>query len=394
MISKLDNPKVRQFIQSHINDNPADIALQGQKNPELPIREIADQIASRQRAAKKLPEWYSNKKVIFPPRQNLEQASSERTAKFKTRFCSGKRLLDLTGGTGIDAFYLSEIFEEVTVVEPNQELCALIAHNFEAFEKKVNIHQQKAEAFLETNNQRYDVIYIDPSRRPDGEKRVFGLGEYLPNVIDLQNKLLDIGDLVIIKTSPMIDISDTVQHLQGVSKVVTLAVQHEMKEVLFFMQKGWETEPDIETYNLLHNVEQVFKFQKSDEKATWVDFSEPLSFIYEPNSAVRKAGGFKSVADQFGLEKLHQQTHLYTSDSLISDFPGKTFRFIELVKPDKKVFKRAFKDGKVNVISKNYPLGANEIKKKYSLKDGGEAFLIFCEISGLGKSVLICEIVN
>ena len=391
MITKLDNPKVRQFIQTNIKEDPVNLVLQANKFPDLPIREIADQIASRQRAAKKLPEWYGNERVIFPPRQNLEQASSEVSARFKARFFKGKKMLDLTGGTGIDAFYMSENFEALTMVEPNPELCDLIRHNFSVFGRKVEVHQKTAEEFLESCTESYDMIFLDPSRRTDGNNRVFGLSEYVPNVLELKPRLFELSEHVFIKASPMVDITQASRELGNVKKVITLAVQHEMKDVLFIMQKEWVDEPMLESWNLTHSGEQFLSGLKSEEKVEGVEYAEPESYIYEPNSAIRKAGLFKTVASAFHLKKLHPQTHLYTGTELKNDFPGKIYELIEFIKPDKKSLKKRFKEGKVNVMAKNYPLGANEIKKKFGLKDGGEETLVFCEIIESGKMAFVCK---
>ena len=391
LISKLDTPEVIQFIQENLNENPAKLALKATKFPNLPIREIADQIASRQRAQKKLPEWCSNEGVIFPLRQNLEQASSERTARFKARFLKGKNLLDLTSGTGIDAFYLCENFEVVHLVEPNEDLCALLGHNFDVLGKDVSIHQTTAEEFLKKSDKVFDVIYLDPSRRPDGATRVFGLEQYLPNVIELLDVLLEKGKEVVIKTSPMIDIPKTLKQLPVAHTVITLAVDNEMKEVIFILKDGTSNEVKRIAVNLKKEGEDLLEFTINDEQLATVHFGAPETFIYDPNSAIKKAGAFRFVSEKFGLKKIHPATHLYTSNEMAKDFPGRVFRFKEFIKPEKKILKRRFPNGKVNVISKNYPLRANDLKKKFRLNDGGNEFLFFCEIEGLGKSVFVCE---
>lgn len=394
MIEKLDQPNVQAFIRAHQHDDPAALMLNARQFPDLPMREIANQIASRQRALKKIPQWCAHERVILPPRQNLEQASSEQTAQFKARFLKGKQLLDLTAGTGIDAFYLSEHFEHTVLVEPNTELCALLEHNFSVLGKKISIQNQSAEDFLAHSDGEYDVIYLDPSRRSSNKERVFGIEQYQPNVVELYNLLMEYGQEVVIKTSPMLDISHTLKLLPDTFQVITLAVENELKEILFFLNRKKEPVKWIEAVNLTKKGEDVFKCGLELEQQALVEYAAPGRFIYEPNVAIRKAGGFNGIADAFGLKKLSRFTHLYTSDELKPDFPGKVFRFVEFIKPGKKTFKKRFPLQQVHIVSKNYPLGANALKKKYHLKDGGTEYLFFCEVFEMGNTVFIGELVG
>ncbi len=379
MISKINNPEVIRFIQEHANDDPADIALQARKYPELPIREIAIQIASRQKAESKLPEWCSNPQVIFPPKENLEQASSEITARFKSRWIEGNSILDLAGGSGVDLFYMSNGFERVVYVEPNMELANITEYNFELFGKEIDTHISTAEEVLSETDTQFDVIYLDPSRRDSNKKRVYGLEEYQPNVVELYDQLLEKGNEIVIKTSPMIDLKSTLELLPDTFKIQVVAVDNEVKEILFSLKKGAESSSRIEAWNISDSKEdQEFTFSFEEESEATAEYFEPLKYLYEPNSSIRKAGAFNLTGTKFGLKKLHPNTHLYTSEKVIKDFPGRIFEVLEFIKPNKKEIKKAYPNGTVNVISKNFPMGANEIKKKFRLKDGGEEFLIFC----------------
>lgn len=389
MVSKINNPEVIQFIQDHLKSDPAELVLSAKKYSDLPIREIAIQIASRQKAKQKLPEWYSNPHVIFPPKENLEQASSELTARFKSRWITGTSIADLTGGSGIDLFYTGKNFKKAVYVEPNTELAEITKYNFGLFEKEIEVIKSSAAEFLDSNHQTFDVIYIDPSRRDGNKKRVFGLEDYQPNVVELYDQLLKRAKDAVIKTSPMIDIKQTLKLLPATFRVQVVAVDNEVKEVLFYLKEGSIEEPTIEAWNISETkVEEKFAFTFVEEKGSVAEMSTPLSFIYEPNSAIRKAGAFSLMGHRFGLKKLHPNTHLYTSDKALEEFPGRIFEVQELIKPNKKEIKKIFPEGKVNVISKNFPMGANEIKKKFRLIDGGDEFLIFCETIEMGKIAL------
>lgn len=382
MISKINNPEVIRFIQDHLNNDSADIALQAKKYSDLPIREIAVQIASRQKGKVKLPEWWAKPEVIFPPKENLEQASSEITAKFKSRWVEGSSMLDLTGGSGVDLFYMSNGFDRVVYVEPNHELAEITEYNFKLFGKQIETHNSTAEFFLTNTNNHFDVIYLDPSRRDSNKQRVFGLEEYQPNVVELFDLLIDKGKQIIIKTSPMIDIKSTIKLLPGIFKVQVLAVDNEVKEVLFYSKNGTDHKARIEAWNISDSKEdQEFAFTFDEESESILEYSYPLKYVYEPNSAIRKAGAFSLIGSKFGLKKLHPNTHLYTSEKVIKEFPGRIFEVLDFIKPNKKEVKKAYPEGIVNIISKNFPMRANEIKKNFKLKDGGEEFLFFCTIS-------------
>ncbi len=395
MAIKQFNPEVIQFIQDHLNSDPAELVLSAKKYPDLPINEIAVQIVSRKKAKKKLPEWYSNPNVIFPPKQNLEQASSEITAKFKSRWLRGNTIVDLTGGSGIDLFYVSKNFKEAVYVEINLELLEITDYNFTLFGKNIEVLKSNTEEFLSSNTRKIDVIYLDPSRRTNKEKRVSGLEDYQPNVVLLYDKLLDIGKEVVIKTSPMINIKSTLKLLPDTFRIQIVAVDNEVKEVLFYLKKGHNNEIEIEAWNISESKkEQRFIFTYNEERDSTPQITSSEEYLYEPNSAIRKSGAFNLVATRFGLEKLHSNTHLYTSDGIIEGFPGRIFKISEILKPNKKEIRKNLKSGKVNVISKNFPIGANELKKKFRLIDGGDEFLIFCTSTNVGKVAFKCALVS
>lgn len=391
MKNKLSD-EIIAFIQDHINNDPYELMLSIHKYPGLPMREIAEQIASRQKAKFKLPEWFENKQVLFPPTENLEQASSEITATFKARHLNGKHFADLTGGTGIDTFYIAQQFDSNMYVEPNEVLCELARHNFNQLGTSIEVRNSTAEDILMQDDFKVDWIFIDPSRRDEVKNRVYALEDCVPNVIELKEKLLKSADSVLIKVSPMLDIKKTLAQFLECFKVQIVAVDNEVKELLLYLNSDFEGETVIEAWNLsLKHKEEVFSFTYSEENVLGFDLGKPEKYIYEPNAALMKSGAYKLISSRFDVQKLHTNTHLYSSDSLIPEFPGKTLLVKEVFKPSKKEIRKRVKDGKINVIVRNYPMGANEIKKKFSLKDGGEEFLVFCEIEGEGFKAIWCD---
>ncbi len=390
MISKLMNPDVIEFIQENLNKDPSVIALKADKYTNLPIREIATQIASRQKGKKKIPDWFNNQRLIFPPKENLEQASSQDTAEFKASLYQGATFLDLTGGSGVDTYYFSRKFEKSLYVEPNLDLCEIARHNFSELQSAITIHPSSAEEFIQNTNDFFDLIYIDPSRRNESKQRVINLEDYQPNVQSILPELLNKSKNVLIKVSPMVDIKRTIEQLRHVSKVICLAVRNEMKEILFELDKNTLKEPVVISINITATASEIFEGTFVEERNAESISSKPKNYIYEPNSAIRKAGFFKLIGSRFDLHKLGINTHLYTSDELRGEFPGRKLKLIHIIKPDKKLIRQHVSDGIINVISKNFPLNSNELKKKFRLKDGGEDFLIFCSVDGLGNVCLKC----
>ena len=384
--------EVVEFIQAHLETDTATLMLSAGKFPDLPMKYISSQIASRQKGKQKLPQWFSNSEIIFPPKENLEQASSEITAKFKSRFLEGKSFVDLTGGSGIDTFYLSKKFDSASYVEPDAYLCDISKYNFEKLGAQVEVISSTAEEFLSANKRKYDWAFIDPSRRDGAKKRFYALEDCVPNVIELSAELLKAGHKVLLKASPMLDIKRTLRYLKECFKVQVLAVDNEVKELLFYLEESFDGETIIEAWNISDKKEDsFFSFNYSEEKVSYSELSEPLKYLYEPNSALMKAGPYQLIALRNGLKKLHSSTHLYTSDVVVADFPGRIFNIEEVFKPSKKEIKKRFPAGKVNVVVRNYPEGATDLKKRFKLKDGGETFLVFCTTKDGSLKAIKCS---
>lgn len=381
--------EVKKFIEDHLNDDPAELMLSAHKYPELDMKFIVGQIASRQQIRKKLSDWYENFDLVLPPKENLEQASSEITAKFKSRWVKGGRFADVTGGTGIDCYYLSEQFEKSVYVEKNEDLAETAAHNFEVLGREIQTKITSAEEFLEHIDEPLDWIFIDPSRRDDAKNRVFALEDCEPNILELKDTLLEKSEQVLIKVSPMLDIKKTLEQLQRCYRVQIVAVDNEVKEMLLYLNNDISKEPEIEAWNLLNGgQEEEFCFSLEDEEQSAAEFGEPENYLYEPNAALMKAGAYNLISVRHEVRKLHSNTHLYTSEELVESFPGKRLRILEVSGASKKEVKKLIPQSTINVISRNFPMGATEIKKKYKLRDGGDQFLIFCETISRFKAIL------
>lgn len=368
-----------------------DLALQRNKYKHLSDAEwhwFLQQIEGRERTADKLPTFASIPDWWYPVRLSCEQCSSELTARYKASLLSplalgeGKkeRLLDLTGGYGVDTYFLSEQFSHTDYVEQNEELCRIAAHNFALSQKSkverqklsIAIHNTTAEDFLLSSpcgEAGWGLIFLDPARRDSHGSKVFRLEDCTPNVVELLPTLLAHSKRLLIKLSPMLDLTQAVTSLSQVNwDIHIVAIKNEVKEVLLLSGgTGQITTIDLAQKN------QAFVFTREEEQHCGLDIRDGklANYLYEPNAAILKAGAYKLVAQRFGLHKLDVNTHLYTSRQFIENFPGRVWRITE-----KQNLKQA------NVLTRNYPLTPEQLKKKLHLRDGGTAFVIGCRVAG------------
>lgn len=379
----MGNIILKQDVQNYINANLKtdlhSLLLKKTPFPEVSMQEIVQQIKGKQVAEKKFP-FLLKEGVIFPPQLNMEQSSSEKTALYKSEILKGKKFIDLTSGFGIDAYYLSQNFEDITLIEQNTELLKIVEHNWNTLGKKARFINRKLEDFLNENQEKFDTIYLDPARRDENKNKVFLLEDLSPNILEIQEKLLSISDQVIIKLSPLIDLKYLISVLPNIFRFDIIALKNDVKEVVAFLSRGNKNGIIGNCVNL-ESGEFSFSFTFGEEENAQSEYSEPEKFIYIPNNTILKAGIFNLIAEKFKVKKLHPNTHIYTSSERIIDFPGRIFE-MEVI--DSKKIK---KKDQYNLISKNYPLKPDEIKKKYGLKDGGNDYLIFTQ-SKKGKIIL------
>ncbi|WP_317172661.1 THUMP-like domain-containing protein [Echinicola salinicaeni] len=378
-------------MQDHLNEDPAQLLLKHHQNKSLDIKEAVQQISARKKAQNKLPSWVANPHIIFPASISLEQCSSEQTANFKAQFVQGKSLVDLTGGFGVDTYFLGKKFEKVLYLERQEKLAEIAKFNFSTLSNssdKFQVLSEDSMAFLKNTAQFFDWIYVDPARRGGHNQKLYKLADCEPDIVGHWDMLSHKAACIMVKASPMLDIKEALKELPIVHEVHIVAVKNEVKEVLLIWRKDEKKqEPLIKAWNLSSSEKLAFEFTYTEEEVTPVAFGPVEKYLIMPSAAILKAGGFKSFAHQFGLKKLHSNTHLYTTDKLPEKIQGRVFEVIEVFKLDKKKIKQLFPSGKVNVLSRNHPLKAEAIKKKFKLKDGGEEFLLACTTSdGLPKA--------
>lgn len=367
----------RQFVQDHLSEDPALLLFKYQGKTNFDLKAAVQQISARQKAAKKLPSWSANPQLIFPTSISLEQSSSEQTAEYKARNRKGHLMIDLTGGFGVDCYYLSTGFEKAIYCEQQEELAAIAEHNVETLAaEKFQVEIGDGIEFLAKSSHQFDLIYADPARRGDSNQKLYKLEDCQPNIVAAWELMKSKSDSILLKLSPMLDISQALSELPEIQKVQVISVKNEVKELLLSYEKGKEfNSVEIEAVEL-GKESQMFSFSTQEENDGVSIFGEVEKYLIEPFAAILKAGAFKTFGNRFGLRKLGSNSHLYTTSHLDEPIPGRVFEIIEEINPKKSELKKKFPSGKVNVITRNYASGSDAFKKKFGLKDGGEDFLI------------------
>ncbi|CAM4332031.1 class I SAM-dependent methyltransferase [Cytophagaceae bacterium 50C-KIRBA] len=358
-----------KFIQEHAQDDPYQLSLSKGLHPGLSLSKLAPQIQARQKLVHKLPTWISHSSVFFPPQLNLEQASSEDTALFKAGLIHGK-IIDITGGMGVDSWAFAQQGHSVTYVERDESLVHITRFNHQVLVGN-SIHHVHGDGidYMKKHPSDWDYIYIDPARRGSKGEKVILLEDCEPNVIELL-PFIENNTQLLIKTSPLLDISRAIQSLKGVDKVWIICVKNEVKELLFLKSQNATMDPVLEVHELSLANSLIFQAKLSEERETISKLGTLDKYLYEPHPGILKAGFFKLVAGK-QLHKLGNNTHVYTSAEREDTFPGRQFKVIAQGNPDKKWIETHLPTGKANISTRNFPMSPEEIRKKWKIKEGG-----------------------
>ena len=391
MINKaLFDVEVAKFISENQNKDLPKLILKGSPFENVSIQELAVQIKGLKVAKKKFPEFYETEAILYPPKLNLEQTSSEVTARYKAKLVQGENGIDLTGGMGIDSYYLSLNFDQFTYCEINQELAEIASHNFKQLgATNISVQSGNGLEILERSSEKFDWVYADPARRDEHGGKVFRLDDCEPNIPANLEMIFDHTDNVMIKTSPILDIAAGIEELFYVKEIYIIALRNEVKELLWILEKDFKDEPLIKTVNFEKNEKQEFSgFRQSNGET--VVFSNPEKYLYEPNVAVMKSGLFDLLAIKTRTKKLHQNSHLYTSEKILK-FPGRSFIIIDIKSYKDSNLKRYFKNKKANITTRNFPETVEQLRKKFKIKDGGNDYIFFTTNTNGEKIVIMCK---
>ncbi|MBR1765749.1 MAG: class I SAM-dependent methyltransferase [Bacteroidales bacterium] len=393
------------FVLAHQDEDTARLLLSAARYPSIDMPLAVQQIEGRRTAREKWPSLPGCEGFLYPPRLNREQASSEATALHKaslyfrqTADSNGGtlRIADLTGGMGIDSFALAgwgaeeEMKVEVDYVERDQELCRLAQSNAQALGlTNIRFHCADSLEWLQRQERRFDLLFVDPARRDKQGRKVAAFEDCQPDIVAHRALLMSKSEKMMVKASPMIDITLGADQLHNVADIYIVAVHGECKEVLFLCGPGGG-EPSIHCHNLHHGEWQDFVFTRREEAEAQPTYASGVGkYLYEPHAALMKAGPFKFLSQVEKVDKLAPNTHLYTSDSFLSHFPGRIFSVVGETTPSRKEVLKWLPDRRAHVVTRNFPMAAAELQKQLGLKEGGDIFVVATTL-GREKRLLLC----
>lgn len=386
------NEATRNFVRQHADDDVRKLALRGSTDG-VDLTIALQQIQGRQAARKKLPSWASQEDILYPPHLNMEQCSSEQTARYKAGICAHQpastTLVDLTGGFGVDFAFMSEEFDEATYVERNSELFAISSANMKILAPKAKCLNEDGLEVLHRLDH-VSMIFMDPARRDSHGGRTYGISDCTPNVLEIKDELLQKADVVMLKLSPMLDWHKAISDLgeQYIKEVHIVSVQNECKELLIVMQQQ-PAEP-LTVYCV--NDDSVFSYRPSPISSNHISHLSSLIYLYEPNASIMKAGCFAEVEQAFGVSQLAPNSHLFASEQAIADFPGRKFRVTAVTSMNKQDLKQALKDiRQANITVRNFPMSVADLRKRLKISEGGNDYIFATTLTEGKKVLIICQ---
>lgn len=395
------NEDTLSFIREHRRNDVRSLALQARKYPKVDMPAAITQIAGWQIAKEKVPTWAGIDGILYPVHLSMEQCSSEITARYKAEIVATETckrhdtFTDLTGGFGIDCAFLSACFKQATYVERQQTLCDIASHNFHLLDScHITVCNKDSVQHLQSM-QPVDWIFIDPARRDGHGGKTVAISDCEPDVAALEELLLQKAKHVLVKLSPMLDLTLAVNDLKHVQEAHIISVNNECKELLLVLghEKYLSTEElPIHCINLTHSQgQQALTFTRQQEKDCACTYTPVLNaYLYEPNASILKAGAFRSLSSIYKVKKLHPNSHLYTSDEYIADFPGRKFKITDSCSFNKKEVKDMLGTAKkANLTVRNFPATVAELRRRLKLAEGGDIYLFATTLAD-EKKVLIC----
>ena len=387
-----------RFIEENARADVRSLALQAKKYPKVDMAIAVVQIAGRQIAEAKVPTWYRTEGLLYPKHLSMEECSSEATAIYKASLMEGETFADLTGGFGIDCSFLSRKFKKADYVERQAELCELAKHNFPLLGLDINVHNEDGVEYLK-RMQPVDCLFLDPARRDGHGGKTVAISDCEPDVSALEELLVEKARKVVVKLSPMLDLSLALKDLKHVCEVHIVSTDNECKELLLILQKETaSTEVSIHCINSLgalngYRIYQEYAFTQEQERTSDCPLTHEVeAYLYEPNASIMKAGAYRSLTQAYPVKKLHPSSHLYVSPHFIEDFPGRKFQ-VEAVSGFGKKELKTFLQGmeKANLTIRNFPSSVAELRKRLKLKEGGDDYLFATTLADESKVIIKCK---
>ena len=382
------------FIEENARADVRSLALQAKKYPQVDMAMAVVQIAGRQIAEAKVPSWYRTEGLLYPKHLSMEQCSSEATAIYKAGLVEGDTFADLTGGFGIDCSFLSRKFKQTDYVERQSELCELAEHNFPLLGLKIGVHNEDGVEYLKQMHP-VDVLFLDPARRDGHGGKTVAISDCEPDVSALEDLLVEKAKKVMVKLSPMLDLSLALKALKYVREVHIVSVNNECKELLLILEKSTDSSEIVVHCEQITSTgeHQHYAFTQEQERTSDCPLAAEVgAYLYEPNASILKAGAYRSLTQAYPVKKLHASSHLYTSPYYIEGFPGRRFQVEAVSGFGKKELKTLLQGlEKANLTIRNFPSSVAELRKRLKLKEGGECYLFATTLSDESKVIIKCR---
>lgn len=397
------------FIEEHEDDDVEKLRLKRFSNHDFDTSFAITQIECRKKIRKKLPEIYGKKRFLFPSVLSTEQCTSEVVAKYHATIIGEvDSFLDMTGGLCIDDYYIADNVKELLSIEKNEHTADISRYNMSEMRKNISVISGDSAEYLRVDVRRYDAIYIDPARRGVNQSRMFGLSDCEPNIIPLLSLIKSHTDVLYVKASPMLDITQMLREVSDVTDIWVISLRNECKELFFkldfALNKRFTIEesadniyesPKVHCINFVdENTMQELNYSYLRDKTTSdIIISDCVKqYIYEPNSSIMKANAFGEVCSRYKVDKVAVNSHLFTSGELVHDFPGRIFQVEDVIPFKDNLLKKALKGIKrINVSVRNFKLTAEQLKKRLKVCDGGSKYLFGTTDAGGEMKVLLCS---
>lgn len=385
--------EIKDFIAQNLQESTDKLVLKIRQQLNIAPNLIINQINGQKKVAHKIPFW-AEKDIIFPSVVSFEQCSSEFTARYKSTLISGKKLVDLTGGFGVDTYFLSEKFEQVYYFERNEALLHIVEHNFKQLGVTNTRFTHGDGIELLQDIPQVDWIYLDPSRRDAQNTKIFLIEDCAPDILQINDFLLTKAENLLIKLSPMLDLDQILLKVKGIQSITIVSVKNECKELLLHVASKAKDIANIPIIcvNIIENQISTFTSLAPNRKFhTNLQLSHPLAYIYEPNKSILKANTQNHLAQSLNIFKLHINSNFFTSDDEIPTFPGRIFKLKDTIKLKKKQINKHLDNGKANIIARNFPLKASQIYDKFKIKPGGNTYLLATKLQNNENVLMVCE---
>lgn len=389
---------MKSFILAHRTKPVADVALLLTKHPEWDARFVLQQIEGWQRMRTKVPSWTDCEDLIYPPRLALEQCSGEAAAAYKGEIISrlfgksgGEAMADLTGGMGIDFSHTARHFGHATYVEQRPELVALARHNMPILGlKNCDFIEENAIEWLSRQDKVFDLLFLDPARRDTAGRKTVGIADCEPDVLMHKALLYRHSRILMLKLSPMLDLTAALRALPETSEAHVFAEHGECKDLLLVIDRRTPRPADAVPTIYIRDGVHALHFTQAEEHAAEVRYTDAVGkYLYEPSAAVLKAGAYRTIAARYELSKLHRDAHLYTSDVLCEDFPGRRFEVVQVVGFGKRELRSLdLPDRRANLTVRGFPATVADLRRRLRLADGGDAY-VFATTLADNRHVLV-----